>query len=146
MVAIVGGGPDRAVRDLRVHAVGGSRTGDGVWRGNEAARRGRSLLSIAADGFDIVAGTGAGGGLEGAASTADLVASWVLGAATGAPSERIYSRVRSAPARIATRRSEFDQGEWLRSSKPMAYVKPLKGFKQPNRLDLTFRTALPTMS
>jgi hypothetical protein len=30
--------------------------------------------------------------------------------------------------------------------KSIASVKPLKGFKQPNGLDLTFRTALPTMN
>jgi hypothetical protein len=28
----------------------------------------------------------------------------------------------------------------------MQIVKPLKGFKQPNRLDLTLRTALPTVT
>ena len=34
----------------------------------------------------------------------------------------------------------------LRSAKLIVSVKPLKGFKQPNSLDLTLRTALPTVT
>ncbi len=48
------------------------------------------------------------------------------------------------PARMAMDMSEA--GEWLRSSKLLVFVKPLKGFKQPNSLDLTLRTALPTVN
>ncbi len=83
-----------AVRHVRLHALGGSRTGDAVRCGVERDWRGRSLLSAAAIGFDCDAGPGAGGTIAGTAAPVVIMASRDFRAAARGPNQWFFPRVR----------------------------------------------------
>jgi hypothetical protein len=103
VVAVDGRRSAGAIRNVRLHALGGSRTGDAIRGRVEGDRSWRSLLSAAAVGLDFHGGPRTGGSIAGAAAPVAVVASRDFRAASRGTNQWFFPCLRGGFPRTARR-------------------------------------------